>query len=293
MDNFTQAFEHNFYLTPEYAGFCSRVARIPLEQRTSGGHDFFTLKNKNISISNYPDSLKGELRQKKVSYLAVMPEINANSPHPSMFEYSLLYKTTYEEASKNYKTSFFHGLREGKKIPHQARIVRRPDAQLVQNVYSVYQAQMRRHNSFVFPLSFFEEFLSCPSALLLLLEYEKNVMAYFCCFQYEDNIYASIGGGNPRYFSQKSSNKLYDELIKYACSNQLNIHLGIGEHGSGYQNFKRNAGLVNYKTERFPDDEGLLKLMLPFTKFKITGLALALFSRLFPHLTPYLVMPFT
>lgn len=293
MENFIQAFQHNFYLTQEYAIFCSQITKIPLKKQVIENQTIFTLKNKNISISNYSDTLCGKFRNKNISYLRVTSEINDKSDQPSLIEYSIFHKTTYEEAFKRYNTSFFHGLREGKKFPHKVKIIHQPNIQLIKKIYAIYTDQMKRRNSFIFPLSFFREFLKSPSSLLFIIEYETNIIAYFCCFEYEDNIYTSIGGGNPRYFSYRSSNKLYDEIIKYACHNKLNIHMGIGEHGSGYQKFKQNAGAINYKTERFPDDEKLMKLVFPLLKFKLTGSVLSVLSKLFPHLIPYLIMPFT
>lgn len=293
MDNFTQAFQHNFYLSQEYAIFCSKIIKIPLRKQMIGNQTIFVFKNKNISINNYSDILCRKFKNKNISYLRVMPEINNTSYQPSFIEYSIFHKTTYNEAFGRYKTSFLHGLREGKKIPHKVKIIRRPNNQLIEKIYHIYADQMKRHNSLVFPLSFFKEFLKSPSSLLFIIEDKKDVIGYFCCFQYKDNIYTSIGGGNPRYFSYKCSNKLYDELIRYACHSGLNIHLGIGEHGSGYQKFKQNAGVINYKTERFPDDKKLMKLVFPLLKFKTTGKVLGLVSKFFPHFILYLMMPFT
>jgi hypothetical protein len=125
------------------------------------------------------------------------------------------------------------------------------------------------------------------------VENKADMLAYFCCFRYQDNIYASIGGGNPKFFAYKASNKLYDELIRYACDNGLSVHVGIGERGSGYQKFKQNAGLTNYQTERFPDDEALLARVLPLLRLRLTGLGLAAVSRCLPYRVPYLAMPFT
>jgi hypothetical protein len=293
MDKFEQAFRNNFYQTQEFADFCAKIANIPMREKDIDGEKIYTLKNKNISIGRYSDSFCREMREKKIQYLRVLPEINNEAKCPSYIEYSIFHKMSYEEARKRYKTSFFHGLREGKRFPHEVKIVRKPGTEIIAEIYTIYTKQMERHNSFVFPISFFQKFLTCPSSFLFLIKHQQKIIAFFCCFQNQDNLYASIGGGHPDYFSYKSSNKLYDELIQYACRNNLNIHLGIGEHGSGYQKFKQNAGLVCYKTERFPYNEKFLKYTAPLLKFRITGKFLKLFSRVFPHLIVYLTMPFT
>lgn len=293
MDKFEEAFRNNFYLTKEYADFCSRVSGILLKKKTVRNQEIFALKNKNVSIGSYMDSFCREMRKQKISYLRILPKINDEADQPSYIEYSVFHKTTYNEAFEKYKTSFFHGLRESRKFPHRVKIVRCPDDQLIEKVYNVYTAQMKRRNSFILPLSFLKEFFKCSSSLLFIIEYQRKIIAYFCCFQNGENIYASIGGGDPRYFFYKCSNKLYDELIKYACQNDLNIHLGIGEYGSGYQKFKQNAGLISYKTESFPNNEKFLRLITPFLQFKITGKFLAFASKIFPHFLAYLIMPFT
>jgi hypothetical protein len=127
MDDFEQSFAHNFYLTEEYARFCSDITNIPLKERTVAGQVIHTLKNKNVAISNYSEALCQEFKRQKITHLRVTPEFNDLALHPSLMEYSIFHKTTYEEAFKKYRTSFFHGLREGRKFPHRVRVVRRPD----------------------------------------------------------------------------------------------------------------------------------------------------------------------
>jgi hypothetical protein len=293
MDQFSQAFENNFYLTQEFADFCAQVSHLPLGRISIDDQNFFILKNKNISISNYSEHVREKFRSHKISHSTVQSEVNNRSSKPSALEYSIFHKISYEQAAKNYSTSFFHGLRESRKFPHTVRIERQPNRELIEKIYRIYTLQMRRRNSFILPLSFFEAFLSKPSAQLFLIESNSQIIAYFCCFQYRDNIYSSIGGGDPRYFSHKSSNKLYDELIKYACANNLNIHMGIGEYASGYQKFKQNAGAVNYRLEQFPNREFLLKISFFLVRFRITGKILQLLSKCFPQLVAYEIMPFT
>jgi len=293
MNKFNQAFQNNFYLTREFADFCSRVSKILLKKKTIGNQEIFTLKNKNISIGNYSDFFCQEMKKQKIQYMRVLPEINNEVKRSSYMEYSIFHKTTYSAAFKNYRTSFFHGLRESRKFPHQVEIIRQPHSRLIEEIYNIYTVQMKRRNSFLLPLSFFREFLDCPSSFLFLIKYKQKAIAYFCCFQNQDNVYASIGGGHPDFFSYKSSNKLYDELIQYACRNNLNIHLGIGEQGSGYQKFKQNAGVICYKTERFPNNEEILKIAAFLLKFRITGKFLYLTSKIFSPFLAYLIMPFT
>ncbi len=94
-------------------------------------------------------------------------------------------------------------------------------------------------------------------------------------------------------FKFRPSNKLYDELIKYAYNNNLNLHLGLGEEGAGFSLFKEKAGALSYKCERYPNDEKMLAFFSPFLKFKLTGGLLFAVSKLFPGKIIYANMPFT
>ena len=293
MDKFNQAFQYNFYQTKEFADFCSKITKIPLEEKIIENEKIFVLKNKNISIGNYSNSFCREMQAQNIQYMQILPELNSVAERPSYIEYSIFHKTIYEAAFKSYRSSFADALRKGRKFPHETKIIRRPSGSLIKKIYEIYSRQMKRHNSFIFSQTFFENFFACPSAFLFLVEHQQIIIAYFCCFQYKGCIYVSIGGGDPRYFNLQPSNKIYDELIRYACQKKLDIHFGIGEHNSGYQQFKQNAGLLCYKTERFPNNEKFLKLTAPLLNFNITGKFLALVSGIIPYSITYLVMPFS
>ena len=196
--------------------------------------------------------------------MRVLPQINNQNKSPSFIEYAIFYKKKYEEAVKNYKRSFSDALRQGEKYLHTTRIIKEYDKKLINKVYGVYTSQMKRLNSAIFPLSFFEHLMKSPSSLLFILEHKENIIAYSFCFQYKDNLYASIGGGNPDFFKLRSANELYNELIKYSCENNLNIHFGIGEKDAGFNLFKEKAGALNYKCERHPNDEWMIKMLMLF-----------------------------
>ncbi len=292
-EKFREAFKHNFYLTEEWANFCSEVTGIKLTKRTILNERIFLLKRKNISISNYDDRLAKSMKGEKISFMRVLPEVNSQSKMPSFVEYSLLLKRPYEEAVKNYKRSFRDALKQGRKYKHELMIIRERDNKVLEEVYKVYTLQMLRLNSVVFPASFFEKLLNLPYSLLFVLRYNKKIIAYSFCFQYEDNLYASLGGGNPQMFKIRPSNKLYDELIKYACDNKLNLHFGLGEREAGFSLFKEKAGALNYKCERYPNDESLIKPLRKLFELKITGTFLRFVSKRFPNKILYIAMPFT
>lgn len=293
MDLLSECFEHNYYLSAEFANFCARVSGVPLRHADILGNSLPLLKKKNIAIANYSDSIKEQFRHRGISYASVLNKINRDSSEATLMEYPIFHATSYEQAQAGYSTSFFHGLREGKKYPHEFKIMRKPEADLLRRIHQIYAQQMRRHHSFILPLSFFQEYFRNPSAVLFLIECQQKIIAYLCCFQYSNNLYSSIGGGDPRSFALKPSHKLYDELIHYACSHNLNIHLGIGEHEAGYQRFKEGLGAINYQLERFPNDRTIMKITFFLIKFRITGYFLAIISKFFPHQIAYQIMPFT
>ena len=281
---FKQAFKNNFFLTKEFADFCSKITGIKYKKLGN----YYILKNRNISISNYDGIERTGFQRNNISYMAVLPELN----NGSIMEYSLFNKKSYASAYKNYKKSFRKHLNQGRKYNYKTEIIRKLDKNLLNQIYPIYVKQMKRHNSAIFSKSFFIEFMKLPS-LLFLIKLNNEIAAYSFCFKNKDNLYTSIGGGNPKYFKNRCVNILYDERIKYACKNKLNIHSGIGTKNSGYNKFKEDAGILNYKTERYPDDTKLIKKALKLTKFKIFGLFLIIFSKLFPKKVIYRIIPFS
>lgn len=292
-NEFEKAFKNNFYLTEEWASFCSKVTGTKLIKRTISKQKIFLLKNKNVSISNYDTKTAKEMKDNRILFMKVLPEINNKSQNPSFIEYALFYKKSYDEAVKNYKNSFSVALKRGRKYSHTTRIIKDYDEKVIKKVYDVYTSQMKRLNSVIFPLSFFEHFMKCPSSLLFILEHKNKIISYSFCFQYKDNLYTSIGGSNPNFFKLKANNKLYDERIKYACKNNLNIHFGIGEKDAGYSLFKEQAGALNYKCKRHPNDEWMIKLFTPLFKLKLSGIILQFISKRSPKKIVYTAMPFT
>ena len=240
-ENFKQAFTNNFYLSREYAAFCSKVTGIGLNTKEISGKKIYLLKNKNISISNYSHNFCQKMKKEGISFMAVLPEINNQTNKPSFIEYAIFHKQIYKNAFKKYKRSFKDGLKQGKRYNHEVKIIRKPNQKLIAEVYESYTDQMKRLNSAIFPKSFFVHFMNSPSSLLFLIKLKKEFMAYSFCFENKDNIYTSIGGGNQKFFKYKCMNKLYDELIKYACDKKINIHFGIGQRKSGYNRFKENG----------------------------------------------------
>ena len=293
INNFKQAFENNFYSSKEYANFCSKVTGIKINEKKMAGKNIYLLKNKNISLSNYSKKFCESLRKEKISYMAVLPEINNQAKKSSIIEYSIFHKKNYADTVKKYEKSFKRILKKSKKYLHEFKVLTNYDEKIILEIYEIYVKQMKKLNSFIFPKKFFQEFMKLKSSLLFIIEYEKKIMAYSFCFKNKDNLYASIGGGDSDFFKYKPINKLYDERIKYACKKNLNIHLGIGQKNSGYNKFKEDSGAINYKCERNPNDEFLLKIIMPFLKLKITGKILQILSKKYPEKIIYNAMPFT
>ncbi len=293
MEHFKQAFKDNFYLSKQYSEFCSKVTGIELKEKKLENQKIYLLKKKNISINAYSKKFCKKMKKEGINYMTVLPEVNNQTERASFIEYSLVYKKKYEDAVKNYKRSFKDGLKQGKTYLHKVRIIRNYNKNLIAEIYEIYKKQMKRLNSFIFPQEFFKEFMKLKSSFLFLVEYNKKIIAYSFCFENQQNLYTSIGGGNPDSFKYKCVNKLYDELIKYACEKKLNLHLGLGQKGTGYNKFKENAGAINYKCERHPNDELMLKMTTPLLKFKLTGKILQYLSRKFPKKVVYMQMPFT
>ncbi len=279
---FRQTFKNNFYTTQQYADFLSKATAMPY--RKEGGR--YTIKKKNIGIST-------QKPRNQKAYLQVLEEDNYKSSQPSLIEYAIFHKKSYEKARANYKRSFKDALRQGRKYKHIAEVKENPTQEELREAYKHYRKQMREHNSFFFPKKFFKEAIRTEEGKILLIRYKDELIAYCLFFENKDNVYASIGGSTKKNQKYKASQKLYNELIRYACRKKKNIHFGLGEHKTGYQEQKLKAGCTIYKTKRKPSDEKILKRLIPLTKYKITGWILEATSRLFPEKTIYSNIPFT
>ncbi len=293
MDSFSSSFKQSFYLSEVYADFCSKITGIKYSEVKIKDKIFFIIKNKNPAINNYDDDTVYNFKNLKIKYTRVLNRPNYLEKTPSIIEYSILFKKSYEEAVKNYKHSFKEGLRQSTKYDLSAEIPKRIDENVISKVYNIYANQMKRLNSYMFPKSFFNEFIKLNGSLLFLVYYEDKIASYAFCFENKENLYISIAGGHEDYFKFRINNKLYDSIIKYACDKSLNIHFGIGIFGSGYQKFKENAGAINYKCERFPNDEKFIKIISRIINTKIFGIILRYISKKSPKRIMFLLVPIT
>ena len=290
---FLDAFRKNFYLSEHFALFCQNITGRGVSRTEIAGTRVPVLKKLNVAVGAYSSEVRSQLRKHGISYMAVLPKINAKEKSPSLFEYAVLHKKSYDEAAGNYAKSFRTPLRNGKKYRHTMRIVRGVDEEILSRVFPIYETHMKRLNSWVFPRSLFEQYMAMPDSLLFLLEYEGEIVAYMFCCENAENLYCSFGGGNPLCYQYKGTNKVYDELIRYACGKGLNVHLGFGVKGAGYNVFKEKAGAVNYKCDRFPRRNRFFRSYLWLLNFKTTGRALRYLSGKYPRRIVYYAMPIT
>ena len=288
-----EAFDDNFFLTKEYATFCSKSTGILLEEEWISQQKVYLLKHKNIAVSNYDEDLVKEFKKNKIRFMQVSDKLNTYEKDPSLIEYAIFHKKSYEEAVQNYKHSFKEGLRQSKKYPLSVTKVKKPTEHQLAEAYKVYRKQMKRLNSFAYPQSYFQAFIQMSTASLFLVYYQQQVTSYAFCFENKKNFYFSISGSDQEYFKYRVTNRLYDAVIHYACEQGLTIHFGTGIRGSGYQKFKENAGALIYKCERFPNDERYIRAATNTLKFKGTGLVLRSLSKLFPKRVIYTTMPTT
>ena len=292
-DEFNSAFKNNFYLSEEYAKFCSKITGVSLSKEYYNKVNIFLLKNKIISISNYDEEISNIFRTKKLHFMGVKNILNKEDKFPSFNEYSIFFKKKYDLAKKNYKHSFKEGVRQSAKFPLSSNLLRGYNKEVTSEVYNLYKKQMSRLNSVIFPYYFFEEFMNIPNSFLLLIRYENKICAYGFCFENQNNVYFSIAGADKNYFKYRANNKLYDELIRYSCNNNKNIHLGMGVKNSGYQIFKENTGAINFKCERSPDHTKGLIIGSKLLKIFFIGGILKLISKLFPKKILFEAIPFT
>ncbi len=308
-----EAFLNNYYESLEYINFLKKVSGIDMKIKKFAHKPFFIARKKLPSICFYEKNLAKVLKEQKIHFLMVEDKPNNSDLNQSILEYSLILKKSYIEAKKEYKRSFNDALKQSKRYKINTKIYKKPSKDCISQVYKFYKRQMIELNSFVLPKKMFFEFLKCFALRLFIVfkefeirdfkedslennsqdlkKFEEKIIAYCLCFENSDNLYCSIGGSLKKYFNYKATNVLYDEIIKYGCSKELNIHLGLGQKGFGYSRFKENAGATNYRCNVFPDNTKVLNLYSKISKLKLTGLLLRIYSFLFPKKLIYMLIP--
>src|SRR3989344_5690845 len=101
------------------------------------------------------------------------------------------------------------------------------------------------------------KFLSQQFSRYFGINYKDNLIAGMIFWENKDNVYSSIAFSNKNYWYLNPNNFRLDYLIKYACENSKNIHLGIGFEGSGYEKFKESIGTIKLKCISSPKEFGL------------------------------------
>jgi hypothetical protein len=292
-ERFAAAFRHNFYFSDEWAGIFHAATQYPVRTVAVGGAPRCVVKDKLVGISNFSDEEAAALRRSKIEFLRVLPVVNNEATTPSLFEYAIWFTKSYDEALRGYQDSFRRAVRQAER--HDIRIIvhREYEADLIGRIYPLYERQMNRLNSFVFPRSFFASFLQMPSAFCITIEHDSTLIGYCFCAENADNLYPSVGGIEPAFFPLRAVNRMYDYLVRYACERSLNIHFGLGLHDSGFDKFKQHAGASIYKVERHPDHPLLMRLFVEASRLKWYGRILRRLSLWNPARMAYEVMPTT
>ncbi len=293
MASFSDAFKENYYLSEEFASFCSRVSGMKAKRYRIGELDIPVIRNKNISIHAYEKETKQWMRKRKISFISVEKKLNKKSNNPSAREYALFLKKSYSAAKKAYSRSFSDGLKQSLRYPYKVMILDNYNNEILDEIYQIYEEQMERLNSFLFPKEFFEEIMKLPSSKIFLLCLYDKITAYSFCFENKENLYTSIGGGKAEFFKKRCNNRIYDEMVQYVCSKGLNMHFGLGMHGSGYNSFKEGAGIKLYRCEEYPNHPLLFKVGNWLLNYKITGKILRGYSKKRPKKVVFRAMPFT
>ena len=292
-DRFDSAFANNFYLTAEWATFFQRLTNRRLDSLPLAGVDYPILDNKLVGISSFPDPVAASLRERKIIFVNVLPVANGECAQPSQIEYSIWFRKSYADAVRGYKRSFRKAVRQADRHDIRVTMHRGQDAPLIDRVYPIYQRQMFRLNSFVYPRAFFANYMRMPSSFCLTIEYQSDLIGYAFCVEHVDNLYPSVGGIDAAYFNLRAVNRMYDYFIRYACERGLNIHFGLGVHGSGFDKFKEDAGALVFKIERHPDHRLAMALILKASKMRWYGTLLRYLSGKYPEKIIYEVMPTT
>lgn len=290
---FADAFEHNFYETKEFIHFCADVTGKINSRKNIHGRNISVIGNKNPSISVYSEDEQRLMMRHNISFLSVGTQNNSQLKNPTFMEYPILFRAPYETQMNKTDKTFKKYVRKTKQLPYTFSVEHALSDNLFEEVYRLYQKQMKRLKSFSFPKLFFKRFLQVPQSLVLLLYYQNKIAGYGFCFEYYNNLYTSIGGIGHDFFDRLASYAMYHEKISYAAKHNLNIHMGVGTHGSGYNTFKVRTGAVAFSCTQVPDTTELTLKFNKLNKVLPLDFLMQQFGNIFPEKLLYTIMPFT
>ena len=196
-----------------------------------------------IAIHNYSSEIVKKIRDRGLK-LRVIEENNSSN-----LNYQVIPKQDYEIAKSKYSKSFRKSLNNS--LKYDLKIVKNPD---FDSLYSLYVKNIFRLGSFAFSKSSFYLFLSQSFCKTFGVMYDNKLIAGKVCWEYKDNFYSSLSFSDSDFWFTKPNNFLWDFLVKYACENSKNIHLGIGIDNSGYEKFKEGMGAIKLKCVSYPQE---------------------------------------
>src|SRR3989344_4330309 len=240
-------FKNNLYLSKEWADFMnSLVGNIEFIEHKNNKIYYNSKTNKVIGLHNYSNEEINKLNFNKIRVRSIVNDSN------SKLNYQVIPKNTYEIIKNNYKKSFRKSLNHAKE--NDLEIIKNPNKE---ELYQIYYNSIKRLNSFHFSQETFNKFLSQQFSRYFGINYKDNLIAGMIFWENKDNVYSSIAFSNKNYWYLNPNNFRLDYLIKYACENSKNIHLGIGFEGSGYEKFKESIGTIKLKCISSPKEFGL------------------------------------
>ncbi len=253
-------FVNNLYTSKEWAVFMNNlignISNIEIEGFVIA---FDEKTRKVIGIHNYSSGIVKKLKDRGLKLRVIEQNSNSN------LNYQVIPHQDYETAKSNYSKSFRKSLKHS--FEHNLKVIQNPD---FDSLYSLYVKNISRLGSFAFSKDSFSLFLSQSFCKTFGVMYNNKLIAGKVCWEYKDNFYSSLSFSDSDFWFSNPNNFLWDFLIKYACDNNKNIHLGIGIDNSGYEKFKESIGAIKLKCVSYPAELGIafapILSKLPLTK---------------------------
>lgn len=121
------------------------------------------------------------------------------------------------------------------------------DNDRLREFYDVYAESVRNLGTPVYGYSYFENLVAAfgERCKILLVEYQKKIVAGVLSFFYRDQVLPYYGGALKKYFHLAPNDFMYWELMRYAGGDGFKIFdFGRSKEGTGSYNFKRHWGFA-------------------------------------------------
>jgi len=260
---YEQIFKNNFYISENFAKIFEPFIKISFIEINNKKIPIY--KKKTIGFHTYSEEEIKELNKSKIK-VSLLKESEGN------YFYFFIPTNNYEEACTNYNKNFKKNLRRAEKN----NLIFTEQGNL-DDLMNIYKKRMTELNTLTFPKKYFEHLKTLCFVKIFYVKHNEKTIAFGLAFENENNVYFSQASDLKEFRHLETGYFLYDQMVKYATSQNKYLHLGINHNKSGQAIFKERMGASKLQAITIPEDQRL-ELFQKALKFPLTGPLLRIYA---------------